>query len=161
MRNGDILVLKGRDVHALLQDREAELVETVRRAYVAHARGESSLPHSSFLNFPHEQRNRIIALPAYLGRDFDIAGIKWIASFPNNVKHGMDRASAVVILNSARTGTPRAIIEGSILSAKRTAASAALAARTLHQKPVEDGIGIIGCGMINFEIVRFLRFSLN
>lgn len=160
MRNADVLVLKGREVQSLLEDREGELLETVRRAYVVHARGESSLPHSSFLNFPNEQRNRIIALPAYLGHDFDVAGIKWIASFPNNVEHGMDRASAVVIMNSAQTGTPQAIIEGSIVSAKRTAASAALAARTLHQAPVESGVGIIGCGLINFEIIRFLRVSL-
>jgi N-[(2S)-2-amino-2-carboxyethyl]-L-glutamate dehydrogenase len=160
MHNGDIIILNGREVHAVLEGREAELLETVRRAYVAHARGESSLPHSSFLSFPNEQSNRIIAMPAYLGEDFDIAGIKWIASFPNNVQHGMDRASAVVILNSALTGTPRAIIEGSIPSAKRTAASAALAARTLHQGPVEGGVGLIGCGLINFEILRFLRASL-
>lgn len=161
MRNGDILILTGRDVQSLLEGREVELLETVRRAYLAHARGESSLPHSSFLNFPNEQRNRIIALPAYLGQDFDVAGIKWIASFPNNVQHGMDRASAVVILNSAVTGTPQAIIEGSIPSAKRTAASAALAARTLHQAPVEEGVGIIGCGLINFEILRFLHATLS
>jgi 2,3-diaminopropionate biosynthesis protein SbnB len=163
MRNGDVLLLKGRDIQGLLYDREAELVETVRQAYLVHARAESSLPHSSFLNFPNEQRNRIIALPAFLGHDFDVAGIKWIASFPNNVEHGMDRASAVVILNSAHTGAPLAILEGSIVSAKRTAASAALAARTLHQAPVENGAGcagIIGCGLINFEIVRFLRASL-
>lgn len=161
MPNGDLLILNGREVQRLLEDREAELLETVRRAYLAHARGESSLPHSSFLNFPNEQRNRIIALPAYLGEDFDVAGIKWIASFPNNVEHGMERAAAVVILNSTQTGTPRAIIEGSIVSARRTAASAALAARTLHQMPVDDGIGIIGCGFINFEILRFLRVLLN
>ena len=161
MRNGDVLILKGREVQSLLEDREGELLETVRRAYVVHARGESSLPHSSFLNFPSEQRNRIIALPAYLGQDFDVAGVKWIASFPNNVEQGMDRASAVVILNSAQTGTPQAIIEGSIVSAKRTAASAALAVRTLHQSPVESGVGIIGCGLINFEIIRFLRASLS
>jgi N-[(2S)-2-amino-2-carboxyethyl]-L-glutamate dehydrogenase len=160
MHDSDIVILKGHEVNALLEGREAELLETVRRAYVAHARGESSLPHSSFLNFPNEQRNRIIALPAYLGRDFDIAGIKWIASFPNNVEHGMDRASAVVILNSARTGNPKAIIEGSIPSAKRTAASAALAARSLHQGSVEGGIGLVGCGLINFEILRFLRATL-
>jgi 2,3-diaminopropionate biosynthesis protein SbnB len=159
MRN-DIIILTGREVHALLEGREADLIETVRRAYMAHAHGASCLPHSSFLHFPHEQRNRIIAMPAYLGQDFNAAGIKWIASFPNNAQHGMDRASAVMILNSTLTGTPCAIIEGSIPSAKRTAASAALAACTLHQRPVAEGIGLIGCGRINFEIVRFLRASL-
>ena len=164
MRDGEILILKGRDVQTLLEDRETELVETVRKAYLAHARCESSLPHSSFLNFPNEPRNRIIAMPAYLGDGFEVAGIKWIASFPNNVQHGMNRASAVVILNSPVTGMPQAIIEGSIPSAKRTAASAALAARTLHQLPlggtVSGNVGLIGCGLINFEILRFLRASL-
>lgn len=160
MRSGDILVLRGREVQSLLEDREVELVETVRDAYLAHARGESSLPYSSFLSFPNEERNRIIAMPAYLGDDFEVAGIKWIASFPKNVQHGMNRASAVVILNSASTGIPLAIVEGSIPSAKRTAASAALATRALHQQPV-DVVGVIGCGLINFEIVRFLRASLH
>jgi ornithine cyclodeaminase/alanine dehydrogenase-like protein (mu-crystallin family) len=78
MRN-DIIILTGREVHALLEGREADLIETVRRAYMAHAHGASCLPHSSFLHFPHEQRNRIIAMPAYLGQDFNAAGIKWIA----------------------------------------------------------------------------------
>jgi 2,3-diaminopropionate biosynthesis protein SbnB len=160
MRNGDVIILKARDVQSLLAGREAELIETVRSAYVAHARGATSLPHSSFLNFPNDERNRIIAMPAYVGDDFDIAGVKWIASFPNNVQHEMNRASAVVILNSTQTGMPQAIVEGSIPSAKRTAASAALAARTLHQRPIEGEVGLIGCGLINFEIVRFLHASL-
>ncbi len=47
-------------------------------------------------------------------------------------------------------------MEGSIISAKRTAASAALAALTLHDPAHSDTLGIIGCGLINFEIVRFV-----
>lgn len=157
MHNDNILVLRGKEVRALLAGRELELLQAVRMAYLAHTRGESSLPHSTFLNFPNEQRNRIIALPAYLGEDFGVAGIKWISSFPGNLNQGLDRASAVVILNSSQTGRPEAIIEGSVISAKRTAASAALAAQCLADSEKDTAITMIGCGLINFEIARFIR----
>jgi 2,3-diaminopropionate biosynthesis protein SbnB len=156
MRESDILLLKGHEVAALLEGKEPELIETVKLAYEAHKVGDSALPHSTFLHFPDEPRNRIIALPAYLGHDFDVAGIKWVASFPNNLKLGFDRASAVVILNSAETGKPQAIIEGSIINAKRTAASAALAAQSLQNAPRANSVAMFGCGLINFEIARFL-----
>jgi 2,3-diaminopropionate biosynthesis protein SbnB len=157
MHSNDILVLRGHEVLTLLTGREDELMDAVGAAYVAHAKGKSSLPHSTFLHFPDAERNRIIALPSYLGDSFDVAGLKWIASFPGNYDLGLDRASAVMIMNSAQTGFPTAIMEGSIISAKRTAASAALAARTVHGCEQVDVVGLIGCGLINFEIARFLR----
>jgi N-[(2S)-2-amino-2-carboxyethyl]-L-glutamate dehydrogenase len=152
----EILILTGQETLSLLNRREPEIVDAVRKTYEAHAKAETELPHSSFLRFPENSLNRIISLPAYIGGDFKIAGIKWIASFPGNLEHGLDRASAVIVINSVETGRPQAILEGSVISAKRTAASAALAARTLHQDPETSVAGVIGCGLINFEIVRFL-----
>lgn len=157
MNNGDIFVLKGDEIASLFAGRELEIVEIVRRAYEAHAAGKSSLPHSMLLNFPGDDKNRIIALPAFLGDGFGIAGIKWVSSFVGNLSRGMDRASAVMILNSTTTGRPEAILEGSIISAKRTAASAALAAQTLLDGHEFTNLGMVGCGFINFETARFLH----
>jgi ornithine cyclodeaminase len=153
--NDGVLILRGEEIISLLTGRELDLIREAQAAYETHARAASSLPHSVFLSFPGQPRNRIIALPAYLGSGFEIAGMKWVASFPQNLESGLDRASAVIILNSAQTGRPQAILEGSVISAKRTAASAVLGAKHLVHGAVNN-VGIIGCGLINFEIARFL-----
>jgi 2,3-diaminopropionate biosynthesis protein SbnB len=154
-----VLILTGDQVALLLDGEEHKILEAVRKSYEAHARGATSLPHSVFLTFPDEPKNRIIALPAYLGNEFNVAGVKWVSSFPENIQKGADRASAVVILNSLLTGRPEVILEGSLISAKRTAASAALAARCLLKPANSIDVGIIGSGLINFETVRFLSVA--
>jgi ornithine cyclodeaminase len=158
-----VLILSRRDVRAVLDGADDAVCQVIREAYVAHARGDTAVPHSLFLRFPDAPRNRIIALPAYVGGTRPVAGIKWVASFPGNVARGQERASATIVLNSLDDGQPVAVLEGAVISARRTAASAALAAAELTAEApaeVRAGVSLIGCGVINREVLRMLRLLL-
>lgn len=154
-----ILLITGDEILNLFKNREKEIMEAVAGAALVHKHGDAELPHSSFVRFPvpGKERDRIIALPGYLGGQFNTAGIKWIASFPENVSQGIERASAVLILNDMQNGRPKAIMESSIISARRTAASAAMAGDIMRAGVPVKQVGIIGCGPINFEVLRFLQ----
>jgi 2,3-diaminopropionate biosynthesis protein SbnB len=151
-----VLILRSSDVADALAGRELEIIDVVEKTYRVHALGATAVPRSVFLRFPDRPRDRIIALPAFVGGPHPGAGIKWISSFPDNLAADLPRASAVVVLNSLVDGRPHAMLEASQLSATRTAASAALAARTLTAGRPIDGVTLIGAGVINFEILRYL-----
>jgi ornithine cyclodeaminase len=150
-------IINGKTVFDIIRARRAECIDVVRDAYLAHARGQSVNPDSYFLRFPEKPDCRIIALPAYLGDGFHVAGLKWIASYPGNVQRGFPRASAVLVLNSYDTGYPFALLESSIISAARTAASAVLAAYWLNgQSRRARSLGIVGTGFIARYVYDFL-----
>ena len=153
----DLSVINGKTVFDVVSAQRDACVDVVRNAYLAHANGNSVNPDSYFLKFPDKPDCRIIALPAYLGDGFAVAGLKWIASYPGNVQRGFPRASAVLVLNSCDTGYPFAILESSIISAARTAASAALAAYWLNGKSRQaQALGIVGTGFIARYVYDFL-----
>src|SRR5439155_607356 len=116
----ELAIINGKTVFDIVHAHRSECIRIVREAYLAHADGQSVNPDSYFLQFPDKPDCRIIALPAYLGKNFDVAGLKWIASYPTNIQRGFPRASAVLVLNSYETGYPFAILESSIISAART-----------------------------------------
>jgi len=154
MSSQNLWMINREDVTRTLKGLEPEIIQTIKTAYCLHDQGATSLPPSTFLRFPDHLANRIIALPAYVGGSQPVAGLKWIASFPDNLARGLPRASALVILNSTETGFPTAVIEGSMISAYRTAASAALVIGYLA--PQYSSIGIVGSGVIGFEVLRFI-----
>src|SRR6266851_173020 len=153
----ELSIINGKSVFDIVRAQRSECIRIVREAYLAHADGRSVNPDSYFLKFPDKPDCRIIALPAYLGNGFDVAGLKWIASYPANTQRGFPRASAVLVLNSYDTGYPFAIIECSIISAARTASSAALAADWLNgQSRRAQSLGIVGTGYIARYVYDFL-----
>ncbi|OKK04790.1 ornithine cyclodeaminase [Streptomyces sp. CB03234] len=153
-------VITGEQVADTLTGNEKLVVEVVEETYRLHGRGDSVNPPSYFLRFPDRPSSRIIALPASIGGAKSTDGIKWISSFPENVAAGIPRASAVLILNDHDTGYPFACLESSIISASRTAASAALAADRLST-PARGGrprrVGFIGTGLIARYIHHYLQ----
>jgi 2,3-diaminopropionate biosynthesis protein SbnB len=155
--NFELSVINGKTVNDVVRSHRAECIDVVEHAYLAHAKGQCINPHSYFLRFPEKPDCRIIALPAFVGDGFAVAGLKWIASYPSNVQKGFPRASAVLILNSYETGYPFAILESSIISAARTAASAVLAAYWLNgQSRKAQSLGIVGTGFIARYVYDFL-----
>ena len=150
-------VISGAQVQSALQGREEQIVGLVEDAYRLHSAGDSVNPPSYFLRFPDRPSSRIIALPASIGGQTRVDGLKWISSFPENVAAGNPRASAVLILNDHDTGYPFACVEASIISATRTAASAALAADWLsrgRRRPTR--VGFFGAGLIARYVHTFL-----
>ncbi|MFE4861382.1 2,3-diaminopropionate biosynthesis protein SbnB [Streptomyces sp. NPDC056670] len=150
-------VIPGSQVHSVLTGHEQRTMDLVEAAYRLHGEGDTVNPPSYFLRFPDRPSARIIALPASIGGANRVDGLKWISSFPENVAAGIPRASAVLVLNDHDTGYPLACLESSIISAARTAASAALGADLLSRgRPRPRRVGFIGTGFIARHIHTYL-----
>jgi ornithine cyclodeaminase len=149
-------VISGAQVEQVLRGRENRIVELVEATYRLHGAGDSVNPPSYFLRFPDRPSARIIALPASIGGQVRVDGLKWISSFPQNVAAGLPRASGVLILNDHDTGYPFVCLEASIISATRTAALAASAADWLGRGRRPTRVGFFGVGLIARYIHSFL-----
>ncbi|KIR64926.1 MULTISPECIES: 2,3-diaminopropionate biosynthesis protein SbnB [Micromonospora] len=134
------------------------VLQTVADAYVAHETGATTLGPSAFLRFP-ERHARIIALSAHVRVPTQRVGMKWISSFPENLARGEKRASAVIVLNDHETGRPVACLEGARISAARTGAAAAVAARAVLGAGATERprrVGFVGCGPIASSVLEYL-----
>ena len=151
-------VVPGPAVKRVIDLNKQQVFDAVEAAYRLHDSGSTLNPDSYFLRYPANPNARIIALPAHIGGEVQKSGIKWISSFPENRATNLARASAVLILNDASTGYPLACLEASLISATRTAASAALAAESISPNPFEGTLAIIGTGIIARTTVEWLLF---
>jgi 2,3-diaminopropionate biosynthesis protein SbnB len=134
-------------------------LKAVSDALACHANGDVVQPLKPYLRPKGRDREqesgRFIAMLAFVGGDIQAVGVKWIASMPNNINRGMPRASGLVVLNDPLTGVPIAVMECATLSARRTAAVAALSVDLLG--PIGGRhVAIIGAGPINAEVVTAL-----
>lgn len=126
-----------------------KLVEIIESVVHIKAEGDCVHPLKPYLRF-RDPSNRIIAMPAFVGGSVNMAGIKWIASYPSNSQHGLPRAHNTIILNNPATGEPTAFIHSGLLSALRTAAVSGLMIKTFlaHRPTAKLRLGIIGWGPV-------------
>lgn len=121
-------------------------IECVEKVLSLHERNQVILPPKVILDMDERRHGRINAMPAYVGGDTQMCGIKWIAGFPNNpVRYGIPRANALIILNDAEKGLPMCIMEGTRISALRTGAVTGVGARYLA-RPDSQSLALIGAG---------------
>jgi ornithine cyclodeaminase/alanine dehydrogenase len=102
----------------------------------------------------------IHAMPAAISSQ-KFAGMKWISGYPANSQRGLPYISGLLILNDYETGLPVALMDGTWITAVRTGAATALAAKYLA-RPESENLGILGCGVqgrSNLEALQLL-FSL-
>jgi len=124
-------------------------IKVIEDAVTCLGNKDFSQPVKPYLRYK-DLKNRIIAMPAYIGGDFNAAGIKWIASFPDNIKKGIPRANSVVVLNNADTGELTAIINTAFLSIIRTVSVSGLMTKYFDKtrKLQNFNLGVIGFGPI-------------
>jgi N-[(2S)-2-amino-2-carboxyethyl]-L-glutamate dehydrogenase len=126
-----------------------ETIDVVDESVRCLAKNDCAQPIKPYLRY-RDLKNRIIAMPAFVGGNFNMAGIKWIASFPDNIQKGIPRAHSIVILNNSETGKPVAIINTPLLSIIRTASVSGLVIKYFQEvRKLENiNVGIIGWGPI-------------
>lgn len=153
MSESELTIVSGAAVRQILEGEEELLLGAVRDAYRAHGSGAALCPGTQPL---YANGGRFFAMPASLDGERPVIGVKWVASFVANVAAGGERATAMLIANDAATGRPIAIVDGTLISAKRTAAAAAVALQLLESPDAKPSLALVGCGPINYEIHRFV-----
>lgn len=132
-----IRVLSSSDIDEALT--AADAVEAMRAAFGEISAGTATVPVRGRLE---SARGVTLLMPAFLGRS-PALGAKIVSVFPNNRDH--PAISGAVLLLDADTGRPRALLDGTRLTAIRTAAGSALSTELLAA-PEADVLAVFGAG---------------
>jgi ornithine cyclodeaminase/alanine dehydrogenase len=122
----------------------AEIIELVETAFYEKGQGRVEMPPKPGIH-PGGGDNFIHAMPAYIPA-MGSAGVKWVGGFPDNHRRGLPYITGLLILNDPETGVPIAVMDCEWITAMRTAAATAVAARQLA-RPDSSILGILGCGV--------------
>ncbi len=138
---GDILYLSYDDIVSLNIDLR-DVISVVEDAFRQKGEDLAEMPPKPGI---HPRPDSFIhAMPAYL-RGSDAAGLKWISGYPENPKKGLPYITGLFILNDPDTGVPIAVMDAMWITAYRTAAASAVAAKYLAREDSEV-LAILGCG---------------
>jgi len=120
-----------------------EIIEALEAAFREKGEGRVEMPPKPGI---HPRKDAFIhAMPAYVPAA-EAAGIKWVSGYPQNREKSLPYISGLLILNDPDTGLPIAVMDCTRITAKRTGAATALAAKYLA-RPESSTVGIIACGV--------------
>ena len=137
-----VLYLSRKDVESLDLGME-EVIEALDQMFAEKGRGKVEMPPKPGI---HTQADAFIhAMPAYIP-SLKAAGLKWISGYPANQAKGLPYITGLLILNDPETGIPIAVMDATWLTAVRTGAATAVAARYMA-RPESSSVGILACGV--------------
>ncbi|HSB81196.1 MAG TPA: ornithine cyclodeaminase family protein [Candidatus Methylomirabilis sp.] len=138
----EVLYLSRADVERVGLPME-EIIAAVETVLVEKGEGRVEMPAKIGIHPMADAYLR--AAPAYL-HSLAVAGVKWVSKFNQNPSKGLPTISGLLILNDPETGLPLAIMDCTWITAKRTGAASAVAAKYLARRDAAH-LTIIGCGV--------------
>jgi len=137
-----LLYLSRADVESVALDMPT-IIGLLEVAFKEKGQGQVEMPPKPGI---HTQPDAFIhAMPAFIPA-LQSAGIKWVSGYPANYKRGLPYIAGLLILNDAETGLPYAVMDCTWITAYRTGAASALAAKYLARTQSEVA-GILACGV--------------
>lgn len=158
----EILFLKQEDVIASGVLNMGKTLELVEKVFYLYGEGEVKNPPKTETPIPDSENwtSFFNSMPVYIGGEINKAGIKWAAESLANINtHRLPLGIDIVILSDPNTVLPLAIMDGTLITAMRTAASAGVAAKYLARKDSKI-VCCVGAGVIGRTMIMALKIAL-